>query len=188
MKTLEDKSTDLSVKKMCVCVGRVQVCMYRCVFCECQNKETVQWIFYSTTPLPICTASQCWPLEHAGMLVHARTHTHTHTRTNLFSQEAQLSAARVPFAQVPCWCDHRADTPSIRVWSRAVHLPALFWAWVQTLDTRGSRVNGIPAGMSHQHENQWFTVNRQSVILLVVFAFHESSQSEDVQCFCIHLI
>ena len=52
----------------------------------------------------------------------ANTHTHTH----LFSQLAQLTAARVPFAQVACRCDHRADTAAVGVGRRAVHLPALF--------------------------------------------------------------
>lgn len=57
----------------------VYVCVHVC-FCKCQNKETVQWIFHSSTlPFP-CAASQCWPLKHAGMHLRVRqTQTHTHT-------------------------------------------------------------------------------------------------------------
>lgn len=129
-----------SVSKKCACVAGckcARMCVWACAhvfFCKCQNKETVQW-----KQLPTCAASQCWPLEHAGML----THTHTH----LFSQQAQLSAARVPFAQVPCRCDHRADTAAVRVGGHAVHLPALFWAWVQTLDT--SRSGSVQSQQEH---------------------------------------
>lgn len=46
MKTLEDKSTDLSVKNLCGGAGgkcaRSSVGVRVCFFCECQNKETVQ--------------------------------------------------------------------------------------------------------------------------------------------------
>lgn len=46
MKTLEDKSTDLSVKKLVCGAGgkcaRSSVGVRVCFFCECQNKETVQ--------------------------------------------------------------------------------------------------------------------------------------------------
>lgn len=77
--SLENTATDvsgihLSLKPQCV---SVHVC-----FCKCQNKETVQWIFNSSTlPLP-CSASQCWPLNHAGMHSkstdkHKQKHTHT---------------------------------------------------------------------------------------------------------------
>lgn len=51
------------------CVS-VHVC-----FCKYQNKETVQWIFYSSTLRFPCAASQCRPLKHAGM--HSESNAHT---------------------------------------------------------------------------------------------------------------
>lgn len=60
-------------------------------------------------------------------------HTNTHTQTHLFSQQAQLTTARVSLAEVPCRGDHRADAPAVGVGRRAVHLPALLRARVQTL-------------------------------------------------------
>lgn len=76
--SLEDTATDvsgmhLSEKPECMCV-----CLCSC---KCQNKETVQWIFDSSTlPLP-CGASQCWPLRHAGMHSKADKHKQTQTHT-----------------------------------------------------------------------------------------------------------
>lgn len=74
----EDTATDvsgmhLSKRPECMCV-----CLRSC---KCQNKETVQWIFDSSTlPLPR-GASQCWPLRHAGMHSKADKHKQTQTHT-----------------------------------------------------------------------------------------------------------
>lgn len=144
--SLEDTATDvsgihLSVKPECVCCG----CL---CFCKCQNKETVQWIFHSSTlPLP-CAASQCWPLKHAG--VHSNKLKQKHTHTHLFSQQTQLSTPRVSFAEVSCRSNHRANTPAVGIWSCAIHLPALLWARVQPLHTNRLCVNQVTAGIPGQ--------------------------------------
>ena len=74
------RDTSVSETWVCVCVS-VHVC-----FRQCQNKETVQWIFHSSTlPLPLA-ASQFWPPKHAEMHSESDKHkqtqtTHTHTHT-----------------------------------------------------------------------------------------------------------
>lgn len=162
MKTLEDKSTDLSVRNLCVCGAggkraRSSAGVRACFFCECQNKETVQWIFYSTTLLPICTASQCWPLEHA----HTHKRTHTHARTCSVSRRScRLRGSRL----------HRFLAGATTV---QTHLPSGSEAVLYTCQpssepgykpwTQAAAVLREPPGMLRQlcfqEENQWFRVN-----------------------------
>lgn len=82
--SLEDTATDvsgihLSVKPECVCVS-VHVC-----FRQCQNKETVQWIFHSSTlPLPLCcipilTIETCRDALGVRQTQTNTEDTHTHT-------------------------------------------------------------------------------------------------------------
>ena len=52
---------------------------------------------------------------------------------HLLHELAKLSAAWVAVTHVLGWCDHGTDTFSICVLCRAVDLPALLWAWVQSL-------------------------------------------------------
>lgn len=160
----------------CICQWDLNVCVgwgvYVCV-CKCQNKETVQWIFHSSTLALASAASQYWPLKHAGMDSEAgktHAHTHTHTCTHLFSQQAQLSTPRVSFAEVSCRSDHRANTPAVGIWSRAVHLPTLLWAWVHTLHTNGLGVKKkkVTAQIRHELTEETLMVLVQVVLFYVL--------------------
>lgn len=164
---------------MCVC-GRVQVCAHVCVgVCACIFLQVSK---QRDSSVKTASYLRCITMLTTGTCRDAHTHTHTPVQ----------SAGAVVGCEGPVCTGSVQVRPPCRHSGRQGRRPCCTPASpLLSLGTNPGHkqewVSAIPAGTSHQpcflHGNQRFRGN--GGILLVLFAFEQEPQSEDVECFSI---